>query len=61
MFESVSLKMIEVGGLLVAGVAFAWWQLADIKKAQAASAHERAQAAAADQGEETHRSTPQKP
>jgi hypothetical protein len=44
MFESISLKMIEAGALLVAGIAFGWWQLADIKKAQAASARAQKQA-----------------
>ena len=29
------LKMVEVGVLLVAVIAFAWWQLRDVKRAQA--------------------------
>jgi hypothetical protein len=31
------LKMVEVGVLLVAVIAFAWWQLRDVKRAQARS------------------------
>jgi hypothetical protein len=54
MFESVSLKMIEAGALLVAGVAFAWWQLADIKKAQAASAKAKQQAEQHNDGKPTN-------
>lgn len=30
-------KLLEVGVLLVAGVAFVWWQLRDVAKAQQAS------------------------
>jgi uncharacterized ion transporter superfamily protein YfcC len=41
MAEGVSLKLIEVAVLLVAGVGFVWWQLRDIKRAQAQSALQR--------------------
>ena len=43
------LKWIEAGLLLAAGVAFGWWQLRDVKRAQQASraAREAAQAKAA--------------
>jgi uncharacterized ion transporter superfamily protein YfcC len=39
--EAIPLKLIEVAVLLVAGVAFVWWQLRDVKRAQAQSALQR--------------------
>ena len=49
MSEVGDLKWIEAGLLLAAGVAFGWWQLRDVKRAQQASraAREAAQAKAA--------------
>jgi hypothetical protein len=42
MSEALPLKLIEGGVLLVALVAFAWWQLRDVQRAQDQSARERA-------------------
>lgn len=45
MSESMPLlKLVEVGAVLFAGVAFAWWQLRDIKRAQRKTEEERLQA-----------------
>jgi predicted negative regulator of RcsB-dependent stress response len=41
MSEVGDLKWIEAGLLLAAGVAFAWWQLRDVKRAQQASRAQR--------------------
>lgn len=38
------LKLVEVGGVLLAGVAFAWWQLRDVRRAQQESERQRLQA-----------------
>ncbi len=57
MVEAGALKLIEVALLLVAGVAFVWWQLRDVTRAQAQSALQRrereAQAEAARQAADT--------
>jgi predicted negative regulator of RcsB-dependent stress response len=36
------LKLLEAGALLAAGVAFGWWQLRDVKRAQAESQRRKA-------------------
>jgi predicted negative regulator of RcsB-dependent stress response len=47
MSEVGNLKWIEAGLLLVAGIGFAWWQLRDVSRAQAASRAKREAAEAA--------------
>ncbi len=49
MTEVGSWKWLEVGVLLVAVVAFAWWQLRDVSRAQARSREEKARHAASGQ------------
>jgi predicted negative regulator of RcsB-dependent stress response len=49
-FESLSLKLVEVLLLLAAGVLFAWWQFRDIRRAQEQSARERAALAERENG-----------
>jgi predicted negative regulator of RcsB-dependent stress response len=51
------LKWIEAGLLLAAGVAFGWWQLRDVKRAQQASRAER-EAAQAKAAQGTQDETP---
>lgn len=41
MSEVGDLKLIEAGLLLAAGIAFGWWQLRDVKRAQKASRTQR--------------------
>jgi len=48
-FDGFPLKLFEGLAFLAAGVAFAWWQLRDVKRAQQRSAEARAEQAAAEQ------------
>ena len=43
MFDGFPLKLFEGLAFLAAGVAFAWWQLRDVKRAQQRSAEARAE------------------
>ena len=57
MSEVGDLKWIEAGLLLAAGVAFGWWQLRDVKRAQQASRAKR-EAAEAKAAQGTQDETP---
>jgi hypothetical protein len=49
MTEVGSWKWVEVGLLLAAAIAFVWWQLRDVARAQQQSREERARQAQGDQ------------
>jgi hypothetical protein len=58
------LKAIEVLGVLLAGGAFAWWQLRDVKREQEKSRQRREQEAAqgrADMPSKSHKSENSRP
>ena len=55
MGEVGNLKWIEAGLLLAAGIGFAWWQLRDVSRAQAAS---RAKREAAEASKDTQDGPP---
>jgi uncharacterized protein HemX len=51
--EGLSLKAVEVIGLLLAGGLFAWWQLRDVNRAMKKSQAEKARRAAEEAEQET--------
>ncbi len=53
MSDTDTLKLVEVGGLLVGGGLVVWWQMRDLKKAQAKTRAERSAQAEA-QAEARH-------
>ncbi len=60
MSEVGALKFVEAGALLLAGGAFAWWQLRDVRRAQERSRAERlaAERTAAEAGQAETKSPP---